>query len=533
MSSILLHKVSLLVPGTIFGSNIVKGLARQVDIQMTGPDIDLSEELDDEDGSLDEVFSTLWAQFPSDMVQQSPNFRHRTQPAYIKLTLGERDAVSIDLFKTFELPFDAVYIRVCTPIQWRQLVFDKFFPPHNAPLPDNLQNFRQCRYFDSYTSEIARMSTTDALRTREALWALFQELRWVPHPYSERMWSTKRRDHTHGWYALPAGHHTLAVHLAVNPKYFTGVGSITLSSGSRPSSVDEEDDNAAWVELAQRFSFIRNSIPPLDSIFRPGDGRQILSTICHASGAGLGGSTANRPDIRGSGSQASDRQLLLSAGRGREGTMESSASRAGQGPVLLPPRPNTVLPPPLRRRDSRPLPFIDLRAVANRREGTANSNSSRERSILQPTPLRQPRLSAVSQSRSIVESVVSSPEIGRPHHRADTPLHNILGIPSSPPSSPSNSEPDPFSSPMPPLPDDHWSLRSSSNVYSAPHSTASPLAGQSRTISLHTVTQTPPRLVTPPPRPTASPLTPRKTRRDPGTPPSPLAKYDTLDPAML
>ncbi|KAI1784122.1 hypothetical protein LXA43DRAFT_872773, partial [Ganoderma leucocontextum] len=175
------------------------GVARIPTMQMTGPDIENLDDPEDEEVSLDRAFSLLWAQFPSDVIQCSPNQKNRHKPSYIKLSQAAREAVTHDFFRAVELPFDAAYLRVCNEQQWRELVFDKFFPPKGTVLSDRLQNFRNARYFSTYLGEIERLSPHDATVIREELWILFRGLSWLPHPYSDRMWKSK------AWHPLPPG----------------------------------------------------------------------------------------------------------------------------------------------------------------------------------------------------------------------------------------------------------------------------------------------------------------------------------------
>ena len=518
-----------------------------MDIQMTGPDVFPPSPDDDEDeeGSFDEAFSTLWAQFPSDMVQQSPNFRHRTQPAYIKLTLGERDEVSIDLFKSFELPFDSVYLRLCTPSQWRELVFDKFFPPQDMRLPDNLQNFRQCRYFGAYTRELGRLLPSDATKTRGSLWTLFQDLRWVPHPYSERMWATKRRNVGHGWFALPHGHHDLAVHIAINPKYYVSLDAITLSSGPRPAPTTEEDDNAAWEELSHRIQFIRQSVPHPDSIIQPGEGQHILTTINHISQSNSG-SAQSRPN-------APSRRTGTPNFPQRREEAESDADQESSG--LLPARQRGglgSLPPPLRPGRVPAVPGSNRRNGHGRASGgtggfsrssgapsghASPAASSASRAGRHPpvarsatNPIRQP---APFRPNSRVSSTPSEPELARGLARTVTPFDRILGIPSSPVPPPHEDLSD-LNPPSTPPQSDHIIDLSSPEIIdlsspeiidlSSPEIIDRSSRRSSAECSLHhsevgssnlnvLTSYLPSRVSTPPPLPLLAPTTPRKTVR--------------------
>ncbi|TBU21126.1 hypothetical protein BD309DRAFT_833076, partial [Dichomitus squalens] len=199
-----------------------RGVTRYPAMDMTGADVEAALDAQDADDPLpplDHAMSLIWAQFPSDIVQQSPNLKSSTAAAYIKLSRAEREEVTIDLFKGYYLPFDAAYIRLCQREDWHNLVFDKFFPPKNKQTGERTQNFRQSRYFDDYLRQIRQLSDRDAETVRDRLKSLFRDIVWLPHPYSDRMWSTSKHDLTYGWRVLPEGHTSKAVHLVLNPAF--------------------------------------------------------------------------------------------------------------------------------------------------------------------------------------------------------------------------------------------------------------------------------------------------------------------------
>ena len=242
-----------------------RGVARIPTMQMTGPDI---EELDDPDesdapASLDRTFSLIWAQFPSDIIQCSPNVKSRREPSHVKLTQAEREAVTHDLYRSLELPFDAAYLRVCTLDQWKDLVFNKFFPPKGSQVSDHAQNFRNAKYFASYIHEINNLSDRNAALIREELWTLFQGLSWLPHPSSDRMWGTKAmHPPPRAWRVLPSDHVKTAVHIAINANKCANPEAVFLHGTPNPHPVQaepEDEEEAAWVELGRRLHAVNTT----------------------------------------------------------------------------------------------------------------------------------------------------------------------------------------------------------------------------------------------------------------------------------
>lgn len=223
-----------------------RGIVTRPPMAMTGEDGPMNRfhADDDSEESLDTAFSKLWAQFPSDLVQCSPNHRYRNQPAYIHLSHEERHTITIDFFKSFSLPFDAVYIRTCQdPAQWRTLFFEKFFPPPGVDLSSKLQNFRNCTYLNAYSQELKRLRPRDIQRIRATLWEQFDQLRWLPHAESDRMWPTRPRQLSRIWTPLPAEHKTPAANIVVNPRFYSGPQCIHLVNTvpqPNPSLVEED-----------------------------------------------------------------------------------------------------------------------------------------------------------------------------------------------------------------------------------------------------------------------------------------------------
>ena len=228
-----------------------QGIQPHCSMAMTGLDAPMNRfHEEDIEQTLDRQFSELWAQFPSDLIQCSPNHRNRNDPAYVHLTMEERHNVTVDLFKSFALPFDAVYIRTCQDTaQWRALFFDKFFPHPGTALSSTLQNFRNCTYLNAYSAALERLKRGDMPQVRAALWEQFNELRWLPHAESDRMWPTRPRQPSHLWTTLPSTHTGPAVNIVVNPRFYPGPRCIHLADHAPPPhrNLAEEDDHFAEV----------------------------------------------------------------------------------------------------------------------------------------------------------------------------------------------------------------------------------------------------------------------------------------------
>ena len=311
------------------------GVARIPTMQMTGPDVEELDDPDDEAASVDRVFSLIWAQFPSDVIQCAPNVKFWYQPSHVKMPQTEREAVTHDSYTSLELPFDAAYLRLCTPEQWKQLVFDKFFPPKGSILNGNVQNFRNARYFSSYNNQLKEFSDRDAASSRDELWTLFRGLSWLPHPYSDRMWATKAmRSLPRGWSALPAGHDQTAVHIAVNASKCPDPSAIYLLGAPRPRTAEaepEDEEDAAWVELAQRLQNLNSLTHGQSNLDLGGSVGPLLASIRSLSGRGASPERGRSPSVAGSSASQAGGTRRGAAYRREEEEESSSAVEVGRG----------------------------------------------------------------------------------------------------------------------------------------------------------------------------------------------------------
>ena len=171
-------------------------------LHMTGPDVqDLSDEDEDEDedfprdgsGSIlpDALLDRIWAQFPYDLIQVSPNLKHRRDPPYTVLSAVQQSQVTLDLFKRPIFPFRKVWYRVRDAKFWNHTQFDRYFPPKGAQL-SNLQNFTACLYFQDWMRLMSRVSDRDAKVIRLKIQEKFKEILWLPHTETSRIWDTRQ-----------------------------------------------------------------------------------------------------------------------------------------------------------------------------------------------------------------------------------------------------------------------------------------------------------------------------------------------------
>ncbi len=248
-----------------------RGVRRQRRLQMTGDDVDNLggfEDLEPE-RPLDGVFSKIWAQFPSDIIQCAPNFRSRLAPSRLTMSLAERQAANEEVFKSVTaLPFQAAYIRILSEDEWKDMMFPRYYPPKGKPIAPNLQNFRNAQYFRDYLAELDSLTTRSSNIVRLLLKEKFLGLLWVPHASTDRMWDTKARHNTNGWLRYPEDLTGPAVNIAVNRRLLDSVRDIALydpedlAQQVRNEREVLEEEDQAWLAQQARANHRESVAPP-------------------------------------------------------------------------------------------------------------------------------------------------------------------------------------------------------------------------------------------------------------------------------
>lgn len=185
----------------VFGLND-RGIRLHPSIRLAGPDQGASSDDEPDDfernvtrdiGGLlypDSIIDRIWAQFPYDLIQVSPNLKSRRDPAYTTLNAEQQMKVTLELFKRPVLPFRTAWVRFRDQKFWSTTQFDRFFPPKGARL-ENLQNFTGCRYFRDWMIVMTQATPQHAKAIRAKVHKKFMQILWLPHTESDRMWSTK------------------------------------------------------------------------------------------------------------------------------------------------------------------------------------------------------------------------------------------------------------------------------------------------------------------------------------------------------
>ncbi|KAI0713979.1 hypothetical protein C8Q76DRAFT_619963, partial [Earliella scabrosa] len=137
----------------------------------------------------DQIVDRIWAQFPYDLIQISPNLKSRINPAYTTLTSAEQQQVTLDLFKRPFFPFRCVWYRERDFKFWYETQFARFFPPKGQTLA-NVQNYGSCRYMQDWMRVMTQVSHVNAKIIRKKMMEKFKDILWLPHTETTRIWDT-------------------------------------------------------------------------------------------------------------------------------------------------------------------------------------------------------------------------------------------------------------------------------------------------------------------------------------------------------
>ncbi len=205
-----------------------RGIRLREKVAMAGPDVDaLRTQNDDfdEQGSPqtpDEYMAKIWRQIPYDIMTLGPNKKLSTDSSHVLLPKEDRDQITLGHFKSLDLSpfFERVQARTLALGEWREKVFDRYFPPKQAKFK-KMQNFSQATYFTDWKNLMSKLSTSDAKFVRNQVFEEFRKLAWLPHPTGDRMWCTSTTTSSFWTYYGP-GRHCACPRIAINAEVARG-----------------------------------------------------------------------------------------------------------------------------------------------------------------------------------------------------------------------------------------------------------------------------------------------------------------------
>ncbi|PCH39638.1 hypothetical protein WOLCODRAFT_159225 [Wolfiporia cocos MD-104 SS10] len=163
-------------------------LMTQKEDELKAPDADLEEE---ERGGLDHQVTLIWHQMLHDVIVLSLNGHSRQSPSYVTLTAAERDAVGMEVYQMFTLPFRGVVWLVAE--KFESDMFDWVFPPRGTQVNLDSKQWPRATYMQEYQRLMTRTRTTwDMERIWTKLWGLFRQLWWFPDVQKDQMWKVNK-----------------------------------------------------------------------------------------------------------------------------------------------------------------------------------------------------------------------------------------------------------------------------------------------------------------------------------------------------
>ncbi|KAG2336434.1 hypothetical protein BDR05DRAFT_896729 [Suillus weaverae] len=175
--------------------------------------------------------SAIQRQFASDIFQLAPSPKLASNPPWVLLDPAQRMCTKVDIFHSSDLSgiFSQVQYRIISDGDWDKLVFRRYFPAKGASTAKALQQFPSASYYRQWQALMDGLDKdcAEIIQNRN-LTQWFDKLHWVPHPDSDRMWSTKKGGKE--WTMLPPGEPRNCPRIAVNPRFIGKDAAIILAT---------------------------------------------------------------------------------------------------------------------------------------------------------------------------------------------------------------------------------------------------------------------------------------------------------------
>lgn len=133
---------------------------------ITGDDVNIDTQ-DNDDCHPNTLIQAIWRQMPLDLIATSPNHRSSTVSVHTLLSVGQREAVILELFKTLDLTevFPHTYVYWLNGAVWKSL-FNIYFPPKGSkPLHTTAQNWPSMIHFARWNDLMSRVTVEDSKGT--------------------------------------------------------------------------------------------------------------------------------------------------------------------------------------------------------------------------------------------------------------------------------------------------------------------------------------------------------------------------------
>lgn len=178
--------------------------------------------------------SAIQRQFASDIFQLAPSPKLAPNSPWVLLDPAQRIHAKVDIFYSLDLHsvFSQVQYRFVSDHNWNNVVFRRYFPAKGTSMSKALQQFPSASYYRRWRALMDWLDEDDAkIIQNHHLTQWFDNLYWVPHPDSDRMWSTKKGS-SRKWTILPPGERRHCHRIAINPKLNGKDGMDVLVAGT-------------------------------------------------------------------------------------------------------------------------------------------------------------------------------------------------------------------------------------------------------------------------------------------------------------
>jgi hypothetical protein len=143
-------------------------------------------------GDIDQQVTQLWRQFLVDVLNKAPNPKKNGSDSYCKLTPAERQSVDEEVYRSTDLSevWNACQWRLAKEQEWDR-AFSHLFPPVGHLTRAAVQNYRQCRYYQTWKAIATGGDRAAAEAIRRAIRTRVRSFGWLPDAAQDKMWPTK------------------------------------------------------------------------------------------------------------------------------------------------------------------------------------------------------------------------------------------------------------------------------------------------------------------------------------------------------
>jgi hypothetical protein len=162
-----------------------------------GDDLPLDVQVMENTQRQSDTLKSIWRSFARDVFALSPTVKG-SQGAHLRLSIGQLDGATLDLFKTINLAdvFMHCRVRESSRTEWKSNIAI-FFLPRNAVAPRTATGWQRMAYWKAWGTwkESPMVTPTLVNKVRSQILKRFDEVAWLPLAATDRPWTTRSREH--------------------------------------------------------------------------------------------------------------------------------------------------------------------------------------------------------------------------------------------------------------------------------------------------------------------------------------------------